>query len=63
MEFWRTQEEVTWLQLELNTQIAKLRLQVPPLMPPEVIIKRKNIISMGHGMITQSLEECTELLN
>lgn len=61
--FREAKEEAVRIQLVLNMQIAELKLQVQPLMPPEVTEKRSGIIKFEREMITRAMRECTDLLD
>lgn len=59
----KTQEEATKVQLELNVQIAELRLKAQPSTPPKVREKCHHTIQLGLEVIEHTVQDCMRLLD
>lgn len=55
-------EETTKVQLELNLQIAKLRLKTQPSTPPEVREQCPSAITLGLEEMGSVVRDCTNML-
>lgn len=60
---YEARDEMTKVQLELNLQIAELRLKVQPSMPPEVREQCAHAIQTGLEKIGQGVQDCTGMLD